>query len=147
MLSLVKIALIANRSFFFKKKKKKKKRPIRYQGYLLEKTLLAINVIFSKDSIDSEWVFFKTMSRSIYTSFMIKGGGQGVLKRKNYSPQVSVILFSEIPRETKLLHAISIALRHSRPRIHKIYKLLNMRVFLSSDFMKRMDKNKICQSI
>ena len=43
-------------------------------------------VIFSKDSIDSEYVFFlsKTLSRSIYTSFMIKGGGQGVLKRKNY---------------------------------------------------------------
>ena len=29
-------------------------------------------------------VFFKTFSESIYTSNMIKGGGQGGLKRKNY---------------------------------------------------------------
>ena len=37
-------------------------------------------------------VFFKTLSKSIYTSNMIKGGGQGGLKRKNYWPQVSVII-------------------------------------------------------
>ena len=36
-------------------------------------------------------VFFKTLSKSIYTSNMIKGGGQGGLKRKNYWPQVSVV--------------------------------------------------------
>ena len=29
-------------------------------------------------------VFFKTLSKSINTSNMIKGGGQGGLKRKNY---------------------------------------------------------------
>ena len=29
-------------------------------------------------------VFFKTLSKSIYTSNMIKAGGQGGLKRKNY---------------------------------------------------------------
>ena len=29
-------------------------------------------------------VFFKTLSNSIYTSNVIKGGGQGGLKRKNY---------------------------------------------------------------
>ena len=34
--------------------------------------------------IIAKWVFFKTLSGSIYTSFMIKGGGQGVLKRKYY---------------------------------------------------------------
>ena len=36
-------------------------------------------------------VFFKTLSKSINTSNMIKGGGQGGLKRKNYWPQVSVV--------------------------------------------------------
>ena len=42
-------------------------------------------VIFSKDRIDSEYrVFFKTLPRSVKTSFMTKGHGQGVLKRKNY---------------------------------------------------------------
>ena len=35
-------------------------------------------------------VFFKTLSKSINTSNMIKGGGQVGLKRKNYWPQVSV---------------------------------------------------------
>ena len=35
-------------------------------------------------------VFFKTLSRSVKTNFMTKGHGQGVLKRKNYCPQVSV---------------------------------------------------------
>ena len=29
-------------------------------------------------------VFFKTLPRSVKTSFMTKGHGQGVLKRKNY---------------------------------------------------------------
>ena len=41
-------------------------------------------VIFSKQSIDTNSVFFKTLSKSIYTSNMIKSGGQGGLKRKNY---------------------------------------------------------------
>ena len=36
-------------------------------------------VFLSKESIDSE-----TLSKSIYTSNMIEGGGQGGLKRKNY---------------------------------------------------------------
>ena len=35
-------------------------------------------------------VLFKTLSKSIYTCNMIKGGGQGGLKRKNYRPQVAV---------------------------------------------------------
>ena len=35
-------------------------------------------------------VFFKTLPRSVKTNFMTKGHGQGVLKRKNYWPQVSV---------------------------------------------------------
>ena len=35
-------------------------------------------------------VFFKTLSKGINTSNMIKGGGQGGIKRKNYWPQVSV---------------------------------------------------------
>ena len=34
--------------------------------------------------------FFKTLSKSIYTGNVIKGGGQGGLKRKNFWPQVSV---------------------------------------------------------
>ena len=50
-------------------------------GQVLEKTIFAINATFTSKAIGS---FFKTLSRSIYTSVMIKGGGQGVLKRKNY---------------------------------------------------------------
>ena len=45
-----------------------KKDPIRYQCYLLI----------------ANRVFFKTLPRSVKTSFMTKGLGQGVLKRKNY---------------------------------------------------------------
>ena len=41
-------------------------------------------VIFSKRALIADSVFFKTLSNSIYTSNMIKGGGQGGLKRKNY---------------------------------------------------------------
>ena len=38
-------------------------------------------VIFRKDSIDiANRVFFKTLSRSIYTSLMIKGGDQCLLR-------------------------------------------------------------------
>ena len=47
-----------------------KKDPIRYQRYL--KALIANRV------------FFKTLPRSVKTSFMTKGHGQGVLKHKNY---------------------------------------------------------------
>ena len=32
-------------------------------------------------------VFFKTLPRSVKTSFMTKGHGQGVLKRKSYCPR------------------------------------------------------------
>ena len=46
-----------------------KKDPIRYQCYL---------------SLIANRVFFKTLPRSVKTSFMTKGHGQGVLKRKNY---------------------------------------------------------------
>ena len=37
-----------------------------------------------KRALIANSIFFKTLSKSIYTSNMIKGGGQGVLKRKNY---------------------------------------------------------------
>ena len=50
---------------------------------VLEKTLFAIDAIFSKRALIANSVFFKTLSKSIYTSNMIKGGGQGGLKRKN----------------------------------------------------------------
>ena len=57
-----------------------KKDPIRYQCYLyLVKIALIVNRIF-----------FKTLPRSVKTSFMTKGHGQGVPKCKNYWPQVSV---------------------------------------------------------
>ena len=49
---------------------------------VLEKTLFAINAILRALMANS--VFFKTLSKSINTSNMIKGGGQGGLKRKNY---------------------------------------------------------------
>ena len=45
---------------------------------------------FVKIALIANRVSFKTLSRSIYTSFMIKGGSQGVLKRRNYGSQVSV---------------------------------------------------------
>ena len=52
---------------------------------VLEKTLFAINAVFLvKRALIANSVFFKTLSKSIYTSNMIKGGGQGGLKRKNY---------------------------------------------------------------
>ena len=50
---------------------------------VLEKTLFAINAIV-KTALIANSVFFKTLSKSIYTSNIIKGGGQGGLKRKNY---------------------------------------------------------------
>ena len=45
-----------------------------------------------KIALIENMVFLKTLPRSIYLSYMIKSGGQGVLKRKNYWPQVSVFL-------------------------------------------------------
>ena len=51
-----------------------KKDPIRYQCYLY---LVKIALIANR-------VFFKTLPRSVKSSFMTKGHGQGVLKRKNY---------------------------------------------------------------
>ena len=60
---------------------------------VLEKTLFAINRALMANS-----VFFKTLSKSIYTSNMIKGGGQGGLKRKNYRPQVSVVYAPRNPK-------------------------------------------------
>ena len=35
-------------------------------------------------------VFLKSLPGSVKTSFITKGHGQGVLKRKNYWPEVSV---------------------------------------------------------
>ena len=52
--------------------------------FSLEKTLVAINAIFSKKALIANSVFFKIVSKSIYTSNLIKGCGQGGLKRKNY---------------------------------------------------------------
>ena len=46
--------------------------------------VLEILLSVVKTSLIANMGFFKTLSRSIYTSFMIKGGGQDVLKRKNY---------------------------------------------------------------
>ena len=37
-----------------------------------------------KRALMANSVFFKTLFKSIYTSNMVKGGGQGGLKRKNY---------------------------------------------------------------
>ena len=52
---------------------------------ILKKTLFAINAIFTvKIALIANMVFFKTLPRSVKTSFMTKGHGQGVLKRKNY---------------------------------------------------------------
>ena len=39
---------------------------------------------YLKIALIANRVFSQNLSRSIYTSFMIKGGGQSVLKRKNY---------------------------------------------------------------
>ena len=51
---------------------------------VLGKTLFAINASLVKRTLMANSVFFKTLSKSIYTSNMVKGGGQGGLKRKNY---------------------------------------------------------------
>ena len=68
-------------------------------GKVLKKTLFAINVIklvltllgkvlkktlFAIKALIANRVFFKTLPRSVKTSFMTKGHGQGVRKRKNY---------------------------------------------------------------
>ena len=42
---------------------------------------------FVKTALIANRVFFKTLSRTIYTSFMIKGGGQGVLNAKFTDPR------------------------------------------------------------
>ena len=47
--------------------------------FVLERLLSLV-----KRALMANSVFFKTLSKSIYTSNMIKGGGQGGLKRKNY---------------------------------------------------------------
>ena len=52
---------------------------------VLEKTLFAINAIFT--ALIANSVFFKTLAKSMYTSNMIKGGGQGGLKRKITDPK------------------------------------------------------------
>ena len=54
-------------------------------GQVLEKTPFAVNAIFTvKIEMVANRVFLKTLSRSIYTSFMVKGGSQCVLIAKNY---------------------------------------------------------------
>ena len=49
------------------------------QGF--KKTLFATNAILA---LIANKVFFKTLPRSVKASFMTKGHGQDVLKRKNY---------------------------------------------------------------
>ena len=52
---------------------------------LLKKTLFTINAIFTRALI-ADSVFFKTLSISIYTSNMIKGGVKMVLNAKITDP-------------------------------------------------------------
>ena len=47
--------------------------------FVLERLLSLV-----KRALIANSVFFKTLSKSIYTSNMIKGTGQGGLKRQNY---------------------------------------------------------------
>ena len=47
--------------------------------FTLERLLSLVKIAFIANR-----VFFKTLPRSVKTSFMTKGHGQGVLKRKNY---------------------------------------------------------------
>ena len=51
---------------------------------VLKKTICYQCYLCVKIALIAKGVFFKTLSRSIYKSCMIKGSGQGVLKRKNY---------------------------------------------------------------
>ena len=95
MLSLlVKIALIANRVFSIIYIKDR----IKSESLLVKIALIAnrvFSIIYIKDRIKSESllvkialianrVFFKTLPKSVKTSFITKGHGQGALKRKNY---------------------------------------------------------------
>ena len=66
-------------------------------------------------------VFFKTLPRSDKTSFMTKGHGQGVLKRKNYRPQVSV---GNIGKITLLLYHQTRVVRYLIIiKIHRVWSL------------------------
>ena len=47
--------------------------------FVLERLLSLVKI-----TLIANRVFFKTLPRSVKTSFMTKGHGQGVLKRKNY---------------------------------------------------------------
>ena len=47
--------------------------------FVLEKLLSLVKI-----ALLANRVFFKTLPRSVKTSFMTKSHGQGVLKRKNY---------------------------------------------------------------
>ena len=47
--------------------------------FVLERLLSLVKI-----ALIANRVFFKTLPRSVKTSFMTKGHGQGVLKRKNY---------------------------------------------------------------
>ena len=53
---------------------------------LLKKTLFTINAIFTRALI-ADSVFFKTLSKSMYTSNMIKGGVKVVLNAKITDPK------------------------------------------------------------
>ena len=46
--------------------------------------VLEILLSLEKIAVIANRVFFKTLPRSVKTSFMTKGHGQSVLKRKNY---------------------------------------------------------------
>ena len=47
--------------------------------FVLERLLSLVKI-----ALTANRVFLKTLPRSVKTSFMTKGHGQGVLKRKNY---------------------------------------------------------------
>ena len=51
---------------------------------LVKIALIANRVFLVKIALIANRVFLKTLPRSVKTSFMTKGHGQGVLKRKNY---------------------------------------------------------------
>ena len=53
-------------------------------GKVLKKTLFAINAIFT---LIANRVIFKTLPRSVKTSFMTKGHGQGVINAKITDPK------------------------------------------------------------
>ena len=53
--------------------------------FVLERLLSLVKI-----ALIANGVFLKTLPRSVKTSFMTMGHGQGVLKRKNCCPLVSV---------------------------------------------------------